>query len=56
MTISTEILIDESLHDAVTAFIDGHPAWDNDRVVSAALRLFLRQLSQMSQVERDGNR
>ncbi|ERN41988.1 protein of unknown function (DUF2811) [Rubidibacter lacunae KORDI 51-2] len=37
--------IPEQLHDALLRFIDLHPSWDQDRVFSAALSLFLLQNS-----------
>lgn len=43
MTISSINEIPESLHNDVQAFIESHPQWDNDRVVAAALSLFLLQ-------------
>lgn len=45
MTISTINEIPETLHDDVQAFIEAHPTWDNDRVMAAALRLFLLQVT-----------
>lgn len=41
--ISTNIEIPENLHAAVQDYLDTHPAWDHDRVMQAALSLFLVQ-------------
>lgn len=35
--------IPEELHEPLNQFIETHPAWDQDRVFSAALSLFLLQ-------------
>ena len=43
MTISTTVEIPEGLHDAVQAYIEARPNWDHDRVIQAALSLFLMQ-------------
>lgn len=42
-TISILADIPEELHDALTGYLDTHPDWDQDRVLSAALSLFLMQ-------------
>lgn len=39
--ISTEIEILETLHDDVQEFINTHPSWSNEGVMSEALKLFL---------------
>jgi hypothetical protein len=52
MTISIESEIPETLHTAVTAFIESHVEWNTERIMTAALTLFLHQLQQ---VERDGD-
>jgi hypothetical protein len=33
----------ESLHSALKGYLDGHPEWDQDRAIAAALSLFLMQ-------------
>lgn len=43
MTISTNIEIPESLHMSVTQYIETHPEWSQERVMQAALSLFLLQ-------------
>ncbi len=45
MSTSISILADipEDLHDALKSYLDTHPDWDQDRVLSAALSLFLMQ-------------
>jgi len=35
--------IPEELHHSLTVFLETHPSWDQDRVFSAALSLFLLQ-------------
>ena len=35
--------IPEELHNALSAFLETHPDWDQDRVFSAATSLFLLQ-------------
>ncbi|MEM9450734.1 MAG: DUF2811 domain-containing protein [Cyanobacteria bacterium P01_E01_bin.6] len=42
-TISILSEIDESLHESLTSYLETHPDWDQDRVFSAALSLFLLQ-------------
>jgi hypothetical protein len=56
MNISVSILaeIPEDLHESLKKYLENHPTWDQDRVFSAALSLFLLQnedsrLSQPSQ-------
>ncbi|MGB0564525.1 MAG: DUF2811 domain-containing protein [Spirulinaceae cyanobacterium] len=39
ISILTEI--PEELHGSLRAYLDGHPAWDQDQVITAALSLFL---------------
>lgn len=46
--ISTVIEVPELLHDAVGKYLDSRPDWDRDRVVTAALGMFLIQQSQES--------
>lgn len=45
MSTSISILADipEDLHDALKSYLETHPDWDQDRVLSAALSLFLMQ-------------
>lgn len=42
-TVSILAEIPESLHESLTCYLEGHPDWDQDRVFSAALSLFLLQ-------------
>ncbi|NJM67571.1 MAG: DUF2811 domain-containing protein [Acaryochloris sp. RU_4_1] len=42
-TISILANIPEDLHDALQSHLETHPDWDQDRVFSAALSLFLMQ-------------
>lgn len=35
--------IPEDLHQSLTVFLENHPEWDQDRVFSAAVSLFLLQ-------------
>lgn len=35
--------IPEELHDSLANFLESHPTWDQDRVFSAAISLFLLQ-------------
>ncbi|MEM6436291.1 MAG: DUF2811 domain-containing protein [Cyanobacteria bacterium P01_D01_bin.115] len=35
--------IPEELHNSLADFLEGHPTWDQDRVFSAAVSLFLLQ-------------
>ena len=48
MQLSVSILaeIPEELHESLRGFIESHPAWDQDRVYTAALSLFLLQNGQ----------
>ena len=41
--ISVEIEMPESLHAAMVTFMESRPDWDQPRVMSAALSLFLLQ-------------
>ena len=45
MNTSVSILteIPETLHESLQGYLDTHPDWDQDRVFSAALSLFLLQ-------------
>lgn len=42
-TISILAEIPEGLHEAITRYLESHPAWDQDRIFAAALSLFLLQ-------------
>ncbi|MDX2096169.1 MAG: DUF2811 domain-containing protein [Leptolyngbyaceae cyanobacterium bins.59] len=41
ISILTEI--PEALHESLKQYLESHPDWDQDRVLSAALSLFLLQ-------------
>ncbi len=43
VTVSILAEIPEELHDALTGYLENHPAWDQDRMFAAALSLFLMQ-------------
>lgn len=45
-TISILADIPEDLHDTLMSYLETHPDWDQDRVFSAALSLFLMQYGQ----------
>ncbi len=42
-TVSILAEIPEELHESLQVYLDDHPTWDQDRVFSAALSLFLLQ-------------
>ncbi|PSO49760.1 MAG: hypothetical protein BRC33_05635 [Cyanobacteria bacterium SW_9_44_58] len=44
VSLSTEI--PQELHESLQRYLDEHPSWDQDRVLAAALSLFLLQNSQ----------
>jgi len=44
VTLSTKI--PEELHKSLQRYLEEHPSWDQDRVLAAALSLFLLQNSQ----------
>lgn len=48
MSTTVSILADipEDLHEALMSYLETHPDWDQDRVISAALSLFLMQYGQ----------
>ena len=46
VTISVLAEIPEELHESLKGFLETHPTWDQDRVYSAALSLFLLQNGQ----------
>jgi hypothetical protein len=43
MPISLLVEIPETLNDSLAGFLDKRPEWDQDRVLSAAISLFLLQ-------------
>jgi hypothetical protein len=43
VTVSILAEIPEELHESLKGYLENHPAWDQDRVLSAALSLFLLQ-------------
>lgn len=43
VTVSILAEIPEELHESLKHFLETHPSWDQDRVFSAALSLFLLQ-------------
>lgn len=45
VTVSILAEIPEDLHFSLQNYLDHHPSWDQDRVFSAALSLFLLQNS-----------
>ncbi|ABW32371.1 DUF2811 domain-containing protein [Acaryochloris marina] len=45
-TISILADIPEELHETLINYLEDHPDWDQDRVFSAALSLFLMQYGQ----------
>lgn len=42
-TVSILAEIPEELHESLQGYLNSHPDWDHDRVLSAALSLFLLQ-------------
>ncbi|NJK34181.1 MAG: DUF2811 domain-containing protein [Oscillatoriales cyanobacterium SM2_2_1] len=42
-TVSILAEIPEELHETLKSYLEAHPDWDQDRVFSAALSLFLLQ-------------
>jgi len=42
-TVSILAEVPESLHESLSHYLESHPDWDQDRVFSAALSLFLLQ-------------
>jgi hypothetical protein len=44
-TVSILAEIPETLHESLSGYLETHPDWDQDRVFSAALSLFLLQNS-----------
>lgn len=43
--ITTVINLTEPLRESVLNYLDGHPDWDQDRLINAAVSLFLMQNS-----------
>jgi len=41
--VSTVIALPETLHDRAVEFVESHRGWDYDRMMAAALILFLAQ-------------
>jgi hypothetical protein len=44
--VSLSIEIPQELHESLQRYLDEHPNWDQNRVLAAALSLFLLQHSQ----------
>lgn len=42
-TVSILVEIPEALHESLTTYLEQHPDWDQDRLMTAALSLFLLQ-------------
>jgi len=42
-TIALMAELPETLHEALTQYVEKHPDWNQDRAIAAALSLFLRQ-------------
>lgn len=42
-TVSMLVEIPEALHEILKYYLDTHPHWDQDRIITAALSLFLLQ-------------
>ncbi|MDX2100132.1 MAG: DUF2811 domain-containing protein [Leptolyngbyaceae cyanobacterium bins.59] len=42
-TVSILVEIPEALHDSLLTYLESHPDWDQDRLLTAALSLFLLQ-------------
>lgn len=42
-TVSILTEIPEQLHESLKRYLENHPEWDQDRVLTAALSLFLLQ-------------
>lgn len=42
-TVSLLSAVPEALHDSLKNYLETHPDWDQDRVMTAALSLFLLQ-------------
>ncbi len=42
-TIALLAELPETLHSALTQYVEKHPDWDQDRAIAAALSLFLKQ-------------
>ncbi|MGK7923930.1 MAG: DUF2811 domain-containing protein [Spirulina sp.] len=52
-TVSILAEIPEDLHQSLKTYLDCHPNWDQDRVFSAALSLFLLQNNNADEPVRD---
>ncbi|MBV6622971.1 MAG: DUF2811 domain-containing protein [Rivularia sp. (in: Bacteria)] len=42
-TVSLYAVVPEALHESLKNYLETHPDWDQDRVLTAALSLFLLQ-------------
>lgn len=54
-TISILVEVPEDLHESLASFLEARPDWDQDRVFSAALSLFLLQHSTSNTPDRSLN-
>ncbi|MBV9387485.1 MAG: DUF2811 domain-containing protein [Chroococcidiopsidaceae cyanobacterium CP_BM_ER_R8_30] len=45
VTVSITSEIPEELHESLKSYLESHPNWDQDRVVTAGMSLFLLQNS-----------
>ncbi|MEO1558961.1 MAG: DUF2811 domain-containing protein [Cyanobacteria bacterium J06632_19] len=43
MLVSLYAVVPETLHESLKNYLEAHPDWDQDRVLTAALSLFLLQ-------------
>ena len=43
--ITTVVNLAEPIRESVARYLDGHPDWDQDRLINAAVSLFLMQNS-----------
>jgi hypothetical protein len=50
-SISTIVEVKEPLHSALQRFLDTHSEWDQDRLLNAAISLFLLQNSQTRETD-----
>ncbi len=54
-TVSILAEIPEDLHESIQDYLETHPDWDQDRVFSAALSLFLLQNGNGQTLEAQGS-
>jgi hypothetical protein len=54
MTVSILAEIPEELHGSLQGYLESHPDWDQDRVFTAALSLFLLQNGSMDKAGGSG--